>query len=98
MTPSVCQSCGTRAASVATGPARRAGYPVGRAAALEATGLCADECNAAMATLSESRDTWTALGRPLDVAWCDVLIARVCGPERRVGHLAEHARALGAIG
>jgi class 3 adenylate cyclase/tetratricopeptide (TPR) repeat protein len=62
--------------------AERLPYPVGRAAALEATGVCALDVGAALTALSESRDLWGALGRPLDAAWCDVLIARACGGER----------------
>jgi hypothetical protein len=62
--------------------AERLPYPVGRAAALEATGICADDVDDAIASLGESREMWSALGRPLDAAWCDVLTGRACGDER----------------
>ncbi|HKP89295.1 MAG TPA: adenylate/guanylate cyclase domain-containing protein, partial [Thermoleophilaceae bacterium] len=55
--------------------AERLPYPVGRAASLEATGVCADGVDAAIVALGEARELWTALGRPLDAAWCDVLTA-----------------------
>ena len=62
--------------------AERLPYPVGRAAALEATGVCADGVDAAIAALEESRGMWSTLGRPLDAAWCDVLTGLACGEER----------------
>jgi hypothetical protein len=74
--------------------AERLPYPVGRASALEATGVCADDLDAALTVLTEARDTWTALGRPLDAAWCDVLIGRICAEERPA--VADEARARAA--
>jgi tetratricopeptide (TPR) repeat protein len=62
--------------------AERLPYPVGRAASLEATGVCADNVDRAVAALAEARELWTALGRPLDAAWCDVLTGHVCAEER----------------
>jgi class 3 adenylate cyclase len=62
--------------------ADRLPYPVGRAAAREASGLCADDVDEAIAALGEARELWMGLGRPLDAAWCDVLMARAAGGER----------------
>jgi class 3 adenylate cyclase/tetratricopeptide (TPR) repeat protein len=70
--------------------AERLPYPVGRAAALEATGVCADDVDVALTALGESRELWSALGRPLDAAWCEVLLVRVCGDAR--SDLAREAR------
>src|SRR5205085_3669779 len=62
--------------------AERLPYPVGRAAALQASGVCATGADAAAAALGEARTLWGGLGRPLDAAWCDVLLARVARDER----------------
>ncbi|HEY0630568.1 MAG TPA: hypothetical protein VGC98_00815, partial [Thermoleophilaceae bacterium] len=62
--------------------AERLPYPVGRAASLEANGASADSVADAIGALEESRELWSALGRPLDAAWCDVLIGRACCLER----------------
>jgi class 3 adenylate cyclase/tetratricopeptide (TPR) repeat protein len=62
--------------------AERLPYPVGRAASLEASGACAESVSDAIGALEESRELWSELGRPLDAAWCDVLIGRACGVER----------------
>jgi len=62
--------------------AERLPYPVGRAASLEATGVCADDVDAGITALREARDQWNALGRPLDGARCDVLIGRAYGELR----------------
>jgi class 3 adenylate cyclase/Tfp pilus assembly protein PilF len=74
--------------------AERLPYPVGRAASLEATGVCADDLDEAVAALAEARASWSALGRPLDAAWCDVLTARVAADQRP--DLAREALARGA--
>ena len=62
--------------------ARRAGEiservhdPAGHAAALEATGLVG-EAPDAIDALRSARDAWGVLGRPLDVARCELLIGR----------------------
>jgi tetratricopeptide (TPR) repeat protein len=62
--------------------AERLPYPVGRAASLEASGVCADDLDVGVLGLREARDTWTALGRPLDATWCDVLIGRALAEVR----------------
>ena len=43
-------------------------YPIGRAAALEARGVCADEPREGAALLDEAAAAWTALDRPLEAA------------------------------
>jgi len=70
--------------------AERLPYAVGRAASLAATGACADDVDEAVTALEESRGMWSTLGRPLDAAWCDVLLARVSADERP--DLAREAR------
>jgi tetratricopeptide (TPR) repeat protein len=72
-------------------------YAVGRAASLEATGLCADDVDGAVTALDEARDLWTTLGRPLDAAWCDVLVARVSIDERPDRARQARARAAAAF-
>jgi predicted ATPase/class 3 adenylate cyclase len=57
--------------------ADRLRYPVGKAASLEARGAVADDPVEADAALSEARDAWQALGRPLDAARCDYLRGRI---------------------
>jgi len=88
-------------AAEAAGLAGRLPYPVGRAASLEATGVCADDVDEAVAALEEARDQWNTLGRPLDAAWCDVLTAHVCvekRPELSRDALARAAAAFDALG
>jgi tetratricopeptide (TPR) repeat protein len=74
------QACGL--ADEAARLAERLPYPVGRAASLEAVGLCSENLDDAIASLSEARELWLGLGRPLDAAWCDVLTGRVAGEQR----------------
>ncbi len=52
-------------------------YPVGKAASLEARGAAAEDPEEASAALSEARDAWQALGRPLDAARSEYLRGRV---------------------
>ena len=81
--------------------AHRLPYPVGRAAALEATGICADDVEEAIAALDEARELWTTLGRPLDASWCDVLIGYVGAdkrPELAREALARAVAAFDALG
>ena len=49
----------------------------GKAASLEARGAVAEDPDEASAALSEARDAWQALGRPLDAARCDYLRGRM---------------------
>ncbi len=57
--------------------ADRLRYPVGKAASLEARGAVADDPAEASSALTEARDAWQALGRPLDAARCDYLRGRI---------------------
>ena len=77
--------------------AQRLPYPVGRAASLEATGVCAEDVAAGMTALAEARESWSALGRPLDAARCDVLIARVWGTHDQAAAREALARAAAAF-
>jgi tetratricopeptide (TPR) repeat protein len=65
------------AAAEATALAERLHYPVGEAAALEARGATAADPIDAAALLAEARSHWTAIGRPLEAARCDLLTAAV---------------------
>ena len=56
------------AAREATELAERLHYPIGRAAALEARGVCATEPREGAALLDEAAAAWTALDRPLEAA------------------------------
>jgi tetratricopeptide (TPR) repeat protein len=55
--------------------ADRLHYPVGRAAALEAQATTATDPSEARRLMGEARGLWEDLGRPLDVAICDLLLA-----------------------
>ncbi len=61
--------------------AERLHYPVGEAAALEALATTAADTDECRRQTQEARDLWESLGRPLDVAICDLLL----------GHLLAHA-------
>ena len=65
------------ASGEATALAERLHYPVGEAAALEARGATAEDPAEAAALLAEARGHWTAIGRPLEAARCDLLTAAV---------------------
>jgi tetratricopeptide (TPR) repeat protein len=65
------------AASEATALAERLHYPVGEAAALEARGATTEDSAEAAELLAEARSKWTAIGRPLEAARCDLLTASV---------------------
>ena len=52
-------------------------YPVGDAAALEARAATAEDPEQGRALMAEARELWDGLGRPLDVAICDLLLAYV---------------------
>jgi len=64
-------------AEEAAGLAERLRYPVGRAASLEASGAAAAEPEERERLLTEARDAWEALGRPLDAERCAALLAGV---------------------
>jgi class 3 adenylate cyclase/predicted ATPase/ribosomal protein L40E len=61
--------------------AERLHYPVGEAAALEALATTVGDTEECRRKMQEARDLWHGLGRPLDVAICDLLL----------GHLLAHA-------
>jgi class 3 adenylate cyclase/tetratricopeptide (TPR) repeat protein len=61
--------------------AERLHYPVGQAAALEALATTAGDVEECRRQTAEARELWEGLGRPLDVAICDLLL----------GHLLAHA-------
>jgi tetratricopeptide (TPR) repeat protein len=63
------------AASEAAALADRLRYPVGEAAALEARGATAPDTAEAAALLTRARESWLAIGRPLEAARCDLLTA-----------------------
>ena len=65
------------AAAEAAALADRLHYPVGEAAALEARGATADDPAEAATLLTEAREHWLAIGRPLEAARCDLLTAAV---------------------
>jgi class 3 adenylate cyclase/tetratricopeptide (TPR) repeat protein len=65
------------AADEAAALADRLHYPVGEAAALEARGATTDNTDDAKALLTQAREHWMAIGRPLEAARCDLLAAKV---------------------
>jgi len=74
--------------------AERLHYPIGRAAALEARGVTAEDPDEGARILAEARDAWSALERPLEAARCVLLAGQVLGesdPERSRELLEEAA-------
>jgi hypothetical protein len=65
------------AATEAAALADRLHYPVGEAAALEAQGATSSDPAEAAALLAQARERWSAIGRPLEAARCDLLTAAV---------------------
>ncbi len=63
-------------ADEAAGLAERLRYPIGRAASLEARGATAADPAEGERLLSEARQAWEALGRPVDAERCEALAAR----------------------
>jgi class 3 adenylate cyclase/tetratricopeptide (TPR) repeat protein len=57
--------------------ADRLHYPVGEAAALEARATTAASIEEGMALMAQARELWDGLGRPLDVAICDLLLGHM---------------------
>ncbi len=62
-------------------------YPVGDAAALEAQAATAADPEQGRAQMMEARALWDGLGRPLDVAICDLLLASVLRESDRAAAL-----------
>ena len=54
--------------------AERLHYPVGKAAALMAKGKTAEDPDEALRMLTEARELWEGIGRPLDAAITDLLL------------------------
>ena len=57
--------------------AERLHYPIGRAAALEAQGVCADGPATGAELLSEAGEAWAELDRPLEAARARLLAGQV---------------------
>jgi class 3 adenylate cyclase/tetratricopeptide (TPR) repeat protein len=68
------------AAEEAVELAGRLHYPIGSAAALEADGATSEGADA-LESLREAHEQWTALGRPLDAARCQLLLGRALREE-----------------
>jgi hypothetical protein len=68
------------AAREASELAERLHYPVGRAAALEAEGVCAEDPAAGAQLLAEAADAWSELDRPLEAARSRLLAGQVMVP------------------
>jgi class 3 adenylate cyclase/predicted ATPase len=92
----------TAAADQAGALAERLHYPVGVAAASEARGIVSEPPES-VAALAEARSVWTRLGRPLDVARCDMLLGRAlrgtdpAAAEEALGRAAAAYAELGVI-
>jgi tetratricopeptide (TPR) repeat protein len=65
------------AAQEAAELAERLHYPIGRAAALEAQGVCAEEPSAGADLLAEAADAWSELDRPLEAARARLLAGQM---------------------
>jgi class 3 adenylate cyclase/predicted ATPase len=81
--------------------AERLHYPIGRAAALEARGVCADDPAEGAALLGEAAEAWAELDRPLEAARSRLLAGQVLAPadpERARGLLADAAEEIEALG
>jgi tetratricopeptide (TPR) repeat protein len=65
------------AAQEASELAERLHYPIGRAAALEAQGMCAEDAGAGAELLSQAAEAWGELDRPLEAARARLLAGQV---------------------
>jgi tetratricopeptide (TPR) repeat protein len=65
---------GREAAEEAGHLSERLHYPVGQAAALEARATTAPSVDESIELMGQARELWNSLGRPLDVAICDLLL------------------------
>ena len=77
------------AAQEAAELAERMHYPIGRAAALEARGLSAEDPEEGVALLADAQTTWRDLGRPLEAARCGLMAG-----QRLVSSQPDRAREL----
>jgi tetratricopeptide (TPR) repeat protein len=81
--------------------AERLHYPIGRAAALEAQGVCAEDPERGAELLAEAGEAWAELDRPLEAARSRLLAGQVMTPvdaERGRALLAEAADEIEALG
>jgi predicted ATPase/class 3 adenylate cyclase len=81
--------------------AERLHYPIGRAAALEAQGVCAEEPERGAELLAEAADAWAELDRPLEAARSRLLAGQVISPvdpERGRAILSDAADEIEALG
>jgi hypothetical protein len=62
--------------------AERLHYPVGKAAALMAKGTTSDDPDEGLRMLSEARELWAGIGRPLDAAITDLLLGHTLAGRR----------------
>jgi class 3 adenylate cyclase/tetratricopeptide (TPR) repeat protein len=88
------------AAGLAVELSARARYPVGEAAAIEASGVVG-ALPGALEELVRAREAWRALGRPLEAARCELLHGQrqlEVDPERAVTSLERAAQEYEALG
>ena len=85
---------GREAAEEAGHLADRLHYPVGSAAALMAMGTTERDPAAATRMMTEARELWDGIGRPLDAAITDLLLGHVLVRDRRAGGRTRRARPL----
>jgi class 3 adenylate cyclase/predicted ATPase len=81
--------------------AERLHYPIGRAAALEAQGVCADDPQTGAQLLSEASEAWAELDRPLEAARAQLLAGQVMvasDADRGRAMLVEAADQIEALG
>jgi class 3 adenylate cyclase/tetratricopeptide (TPR) repeat protein len=89
------------AAREATDLAERLHYPIGRAAALEARGVCAADPLEGAALLDQAAQAWTELDRPLEAAHSRLMAGQVLAPaepERARRTLADAAGEIERLG
>jgi tetratricopeptide (TPR) repeat protein len=81
--------------------AERLHYPIGRAAALEAQGVCAEDPGEGAELLAQAAEAWAELDRPLEAARSRLLAGQVLAPvdaERSRTILVEAAEEIEALG
>jgi tetratricopeptide (TPR) repeat protein len=89
------------AAQEASELAERLHYPIGRAAALEAQGVCTEDARSGAQLLGEAADAWAALDRPLEAARARLLAGQVMVPadaERGRAMLVDAAEEIELLG
>jgi hypothetical protein len=95
------RSAAADAAQEAAELAERLHYPVGRAAALEARGMCASDPREGAELLHEAAQAWTELDRPLEAAQARLLAGQTLAvveheeAKRLLGEAADEIEALG---